>query len=77
MDGNWKLSFPHCMFPVSSSLPLLCTTNYPGVCPNQPEGKSAFCSDHLSIASERGYPTTIKDFAKYCGQVFGMLLFGN
>ena len=66
MDGNWKLTFPHCMFPVKAqvSLPLV---NFPSVCPNQPQGNTAFCSDHLELAQSLHYPTDIKGFVTYCG----------
>ena len=55
MDGNWKLCFPYCMFPVSSSVL------------NLPKPKSAFWIEHYSKAQTLGYPTDVKGFLSYCG----------
>ena len=65
MDGNWKLAFPICMFPVRTSVPALAGVNYPGVCINQPSGNSAFCMQHLTAAKEIGYPTNVKAFRRF------------
>ena len=62
VDGNWKLAFPICMFPVKTSVPGLAGVNYPDVCTSQPVGSRAFCAHHLHVAQERGYPT--RDFFK-------------
>ncbi len=43
LDGNWKLIFPHCLFPVKATLPGLPTLNMPNVCTEQLKPKSAFC----------------------------------
>lgn len=75
MDGNWKLTFPHCMFPVKAGLPGLPALNMPDVCTEQLLPKSAFCVKHFEVAESKGYPTTIREFLKYCGvsQTEGML----
>ena len=67
MDGNWKLCFPYCMFPVSSSVPNLPNVWFPNVCPEPLKPKSAFCIEHYSKAQTLGYPTDVKGFLSYCG----------
>ena len=67
MDENWKLRFPHCMFPVSSSVPNLPNVRFPNVCPEPLKPKSAFCIQHYSKAQTLGYPTDVKGFLSYCG----------
>ena len=69
MDGNWKLCFPHCMFPVSAGVPGLPTLNVPNICPNQLKKGSAFCEHHFEVALNLNYPTDIKGFLKFCGVV--------
>ena len=67
MDGNWKLCFPHCMFPVVCKVPNLPLLNFPSVCTGQPKAKSAFCITHHSKAQGLGYPTDVKGFLHFCG----------
>lgn len=67
VDGNWKLTFPHCMFPVCAGIPGLPTLNFPDVCTEQLMPKSAFCIQHTKVAEARGYPTSIREFLKHCG----------
>ena len=68
MDGNWKLTFPHCMFPIQTIVPGLSGVNYPDVCQNQPmTSKHAFCKVHYEVAIEKKIPTDIKGFVQYCG----------
>lgn len=64
MDGNWKLTFPHCMFPVKAGLPGLPALN---MCIEQLLPRSAFCAHHYEVATSKGYPTTIRGFLKFCG----------
>ena len=66
LDGNWKLAFSHCMFAVESTVDNL-KLSYPNVCPEEPQGVMAFCSKHCQVAEERGIPTKLKDFLKFCG----------
>ncbi len=68
MDGNWKLCFPHCMFPVTSSVPNM-KVRFPNVCPEQLKPKSAFCVEHYPKAQALGYPTDVKGFISYCGSI--------
>lgn len=56
------------MFPVRST-PGMKGINIPNVCPEQPQGNTAFCSQHLVIAQARGYPVTVRDFVKFCKDV--------
>ncbi len=62
VDGNWKLTFPHCMFPVKSFFQFS-GLNYADVCP---DGNSVFCFQHLSLAKTYGYPTKIIEFVNFC-----------
>lgn len=66
VDGNWKICFPHCMFPVKASVPGLKGITFPDVCPEQPKVNSIFCQAHLQVAQERQYPTDLRGFLKYC-----------
>ena len=67
VDGNWKLTFPVCMFPVHVTQPGMRGLNSPNVCPDQPCGNAVFCKEHLVLAKQRGYPCTVKEFVRYCG----------
>ena len=66
LDGNWKLAFAHCMFAVECTVEKL-KLLYPNVCPEEPKGAMAFCAKHCLVAEERGIPTTLQDFLKFCG----------
>jgi hypothetical protein len=67
IDGNWKINFPHCMYPVQVSVPALPLINMPDVCINQPlNSEIAFCCHHMEIAKTKGYPTKVRDFVKFC-----------
>ena len=67
LDGNWKLTFPHCMYPVKTQLLELPKLNFPDVCTEQLSPGLAFCEQHSQLAAVKGYPTKIRDFLKFCG----------
>ena len=68
IDGNWKLTFPHCMYPVETAIPGLPDINYPDVCRSQPiTSKHAFCDMHHEIAIKNKVPIDIRGFIHYCG----------
>jgi len=68
MDGNWKLTFPHCMYPLETIVPELPGVNYPDVCQCQPmTSKHAFCSVHHEVVVQKKIPTDICGFINYCG----------
>jgi len=67
VDGNWKLTFPVCMFPIRDTQPGMHGLNAPNVCPDQPSGNAILCKEHLALAQQRGYPITVKAFLCYCG----------
>ncbi len=49
LDGNWKLCYAHCMFPVKVEIPgYEEEINYPDVCPRNPEYQSC-----LLLSNER------------------------
>ena len=66
LDGNRKLAFAHCMFAVECTVEKL-KLSYPNVCPEEPKGAMAFCAKHCLVAEERGIPTKLQDFLKFCG----------
>ena len=67
MDGNWKLCFTHCMFPVTAGVTELPTLNIPDICPRQLKSESAFCEQHHAVAQQLKYPTDIRGFLSFCG----------
>ena len=67
VDGNWKLTFPVCMFPVKATHLGIHGLHVPNVCPEQPSGNTPFCKEHLIVAQQRGYPCNVKEFLIYCG----------
>ena len=66
VDGNCKLAFAHCMFAVECTVDKL-KVSCPNVCPEEPKGVMTFCEEHCRVAEERGIPTKLKDFLKFCG----------
>ena len=63
MDGIWKLRFPHCMYPVETTVAGFEALNYPDVCTNDPYGKgSAFCAEHCLTAQKLEIPTNLREF---------------
>ena len=75
MDGNWKLTFPHCMYPIETIIPGLAGINYPDACQGQPiTSKQAFCNVHHEVATEKKVPTDVRGFIDYCG---GKVKFGT
>ena len=66
LDGDWKLCYAHCMFPVEAEiLGYEGEINYPDVCPRNPEYQSAFCDRHSCIVKQKGIPTKLRDFLEY------------
>ena len=75
MDGNWKLTFPQCMYPIETIIPGLAGINYPDVCQGLPiTSKHAFCNAHHEVATEKKVPTDVRGFIDYCG---GKVKFGT
>ena len=67
IDGNWKLCFTHCMYPVEVNIPGI-AVNFPDVCSKEPiNSKSAFCKEHHMLAIEKKCPTDVRGFLKFCG----------
>lgn len=67
MDGNWKLCYAHCMFPVDVKIPgYEKEINYPKICPLSPKYKSAFCPRHHDIVEKTAIPTELKHFVLFC-----------
>ena len=54
--------------------------NAPDVCTEQPHNNtSAFCDYHAKVATEKGYPTDLRGFLKFCGvhKLAGIVLLHN
>ena len=48
-------------------MPAVPFLNVPDVCTQQPiNSHTAFCQHHCIVANDRGYPTTVSEFLKYC-----------
>ena len=53
-DGNWKLCYAHCMFPVAVTIEgYEKEINYPKICPRNPEHQSEFCHTHCSVVKKK------------------------
>ena len=65
LDGNWKLGFVHCMFPVVTKVIGVQWLNYPNVCTEEPLPNSAFCLKHSTLAKEQSIPTKLKDYVQF------------
>ena len=66
LDGNWKLAFSYCMFPIQN-IPVAIKLSLPAVCPEEPKGKEAFCTRHCALVEQQGIPTRLKDFLAFSG----------
>ena len=65
-DGNWKLSYPVCMFDVPKEVTGFSgQLNYVNTCPNQPEPGKAFCSEHIEVCKNKNIPTDLKAHKQY------------
>lgn len=69
MDGNWKLCYAHCMFPVPVTISgYEGEINYPDVCPINPGYQSAFCQKHAKLVQNKGLPSKLRPFLDYCNK---------
>ena len=69
LDGNWKLCYSHCMYPVPVTISgYEKEINYPAVCPRNPKYGLAFCDQHFSVVERKGVPTKLKPFLEYCNK---------
>lgn len=65
-DGNWKFSYPVCMFDVPKEVTGFSgQLNYVNTCPNQPEHGKAFCSEHIEVCKNIDIPTALKAYKQY------------
>uniref|UniRef100_A0A1X7V1C7 CxC5 like cysteine cluster associated with KDZ domain-containing protein n=1 Tax=Amphimedon queenslandica TaxID=400682 RepID=A0A1X7V1C7_AMPQE len=65
-DGNWKLSYPICMFDIQKEISGFSgQLNYVSTCPEQPEHEQAFCKEHINKAQSLNIPTTLKEYKEY------------
>lgn len=65
LDGNWKISFAHCRYPVKTTVPGFPVLNYPDVCTEEALPHHAFCSEHCALAEQKGIPTGLQEYARF------------
>lgn len=64
-DGNWKLGFTHCMYPVTTKLEGFQQLKYPDVCTDEPKYGKAFCEHHCAVAAKNSIPCDLKEYLKF------------
>ena len=65
--GTGNLCFHIACFQLNALSKVL-VSKLPDVCPCQPlTSGSAFCAAHMQVALEKGCPTSVKGFLKFCG----------
>ena len=69
LDGNWKLTYPICMYQVPKSVPFGRTLQYVHSCPKQPAPNMAFCVEHCEMAKKQQLPTELHDYLKYTNKM--------
>ena len=62
-DGNWKLGFTHCMYPVTSKLEGF--QQLRDVCTDEPKYGKAFCEHHCAVAAKNSIPCDLKECLKF------------
>ena len=68
IDGNWKLSYPICMYRVPKEISgFKGALKYVDSCPNQPASGMAFCQDHCSVARADNIPCPLWEFLQHVG----------
>ena len=68
IDGNWKLSYPICMYRVPKQISGFDgALKYVDSCPNQPAPWMAFCEHHCSVATTKGVPCPLREFLQHIG----------
>ena len=65
LDGNWKLGFVHCMYPVKTSIQGFPLLNYPDVCTDELVPGKAFCNWHCDLAHQRDIPSKLKEYLQF------------
>ena len=68
-DGNWKLGFTHCMYPIKTTVKGMPRLNFPDVCTDEPVFGQAFCKHHCTTAESKGIPTDLKKYLQFLGKV--------
>ena len=69
LDGNWKLTYPICMYRVPKNVPFGGTLQYVSSCPKQPVPNMAFCVEHCEIAKKQKIPSELHEYLKYSNRV--------
>ena len=66
IDGNWKITYPICMYQVPKSVPLSGKLQYVSSCPKQPLPRMAFCVEHCEMAKKQNIPVDLHGYLKFC-----------
>ena len=61
LDGNWKLTYPICMYQVPKNVPFGGTLQYVSSCPKQPVPNMAFCVEHCEMARKQKIPSELHE----------------
>ena len=69
LDGNWKLTYPICMYQVPKNVSFGGTLKYVSSCPKQPVANMAFCVEHCEMAKKQKIPTELHEYLKYKNKV--------
>lgn len=78
VDGLWKLVYPVCMYRVPKEIAGFSgQLKYVDTCPGQPMHGKAFCEEHCQMVAEKGIPSGLCDFLKYCGVSKGWKMLMN
>lgn len=64
---KWTTLTSYCSHAQQHCIADLPNLNLPDVCTDSPLRGKAFCKDHCSVLEEKGIPTGLKEFLKYCG----------
>ena len=69
MDGNWKLTYPICMFQVPKCGKAFSgKLRYASSCPKEPLPGMAFCGEHCNTADKLGVPKSLHGYLEHCRQ---------
>ena len=67
LDGNWKLSYPVCMFKVARyGQAFQGKLKYVSSCSREPIHGLAFCEEHCADADKLNIPKTLRGYIKHC-----------
>lgn len=65
--GNWSIPCVRLEFLIKEVTGFAHRLRYVHTCPNEPVCGHAFCELHFNAAKEKGVPTKLRDYLRYCG----------